>query len=436
MGQINIGGTSASVKLQGNNTITSDQTFTFPNTGGELAINDGGAGIGADAWGVVNGDSALLNGFNVTSNFSSNPGQYQITFNTPMLTDLYSVVANVNAPASLFICVITGQTKNGFVVRVLDNGGVANNCSFNFTVHASSTITPTYTWTRDGTTLSPANSGDSVSVNSGTIELRPNGNIRQEAPQAWHRLYRETSTSSDPVAIYISDVGSTAKEQIKFTADGSITAAGVIKSEEYLWSVPSDANAGLYIYGTDSTAPEAVIIRDDTQQTASINFDGTITGSSVWSESTSGAKNLLNGDGFYQYATDGSTVKAQVTSSGDIQAGANPDNGNGNGAKLYATGLISASREASAFVFAGYNSSNPGNVATFTVKGDGTLVSKNTLFNLEPDNPQNYVSTMVDGEEQQVYSGPTLNVRDVLLSLQSKVQALEAEIETLKGGAS
>ena len=38
MGQINIGGTSASVQLQGNNTITSDQAFTFPDTGGELGL--------------------------------------------------------------------------------------------------------------------------------------------------------------------------------------------------------------------------------------------------------------------------------------------------------------------------------------------------------------------------------------------------------------
>ena len=44
MGQINIGGTSASVQLQGNNTITSDQTFTFPDTGGELATNASGGG--------------------------------------------------------------------------------------------------------------------------------------------------------------------------------------------------------------------------------------------------------------------------------------------------------------------------------------------------------------------------------------------------------
>ena len=36
MGQINIGGANAAVQLQGNDTITTDQAFTFPDAGGEL----------------------------------------------------------------------------------------------------------------------------------------------------------------------------------------------------------------------------------------------------------------------------------------------------------------------------------------------------------------------------------------------------------------
>ena len=35
-GEVRIGGSTASVKLQGNDSITSDQTFTFPEEGGEL----------------------------------------------------------------------------------------------------------------------------------------------------------------------------------------------------------------------------------------------------------------------------------------------------------------------------------------------------------------------------------------------------------------
>ena len=37
-GEVRIGGSSASVRLQGNDTISADQTFTFPNAGGELVV--------------------------------------------------------------------------------------------------------------------------------------------------------------------------------------------------------------------------------------------------------------------------------------------------------------------------------------------------------------------------------------------------------------
>ena len=40
MAQINIGGTSANVQLKGNNTITTDQAFTFPDTGGTIVTDD------------------------------------------------------------------------------------------------------------------------------------------------------------------------------------------------------------------------------------------------------------------------------------------------------------------------------------------------------------------------------------------------------------
>ena len=47
MGQINLGGANAAVQLQGytDSSITSDQTFTFPDTGGELVITPGTADI-------------------------------------------------------------------------------------------------------------------------------------------------------------------------------------------------------------------------------------------------------------------------------------------------------------------------------------------------------------------------------------------------------
>ena len=44
-GEVRIGGNTASVKLQGNDSITSDQTFTFPDAGGELATVPAGGQV-------------------------------------------------------------------------------------------------------------------------------------------------------------------------------------------------------------------------------------------------------------------------------------------------------------------------------------------------------------------------------------------------------
>ena len=44
-GEVRIGGNTASVKLQGNDSITTDQTFTYPDTGGEVVVSPGTADI-------------------------------------------------------------------------------------------------------------------------------------------------------------------------------------------------------------------------------------------------------------------------------------------------------------------------------------------------------------------------------------------------------
>ena len=74
----------------------------------------------------------------------------------------------------------------------------------------------------------------------------------------------------------------------------------------------------------------------------------------------------------------------------------------------------------------------------FTVAADGTVKAKGTItgnslrFELEPDDPANYTTTMVDGEEQQVYSGPTLDVKEKLLEFVARIEALEADNASLE----
>ena len=66
MAQINIGGTSASVQLQGytDSSITSDQTFTFPDTGGELVTTNALPGYAEGTYtpSIVDADGAPIGG--------------------------------------------------------------------------------------------------------------------------------------------------------------------------------------------------------------------------------------------------------------------------------------------------------------------------------------------------------------------------------------
>ena len=57
----------------------------------------------------------------------------------------------------------------------------------------------------------------------------------------------------------------------------------------------------------------------------------------------------------------------------------------------------------------------------------GSITANNVTFNLEPDNPANYTTTTdADGNETQVYNGPTLDVKDRLQNLISRLDAIEA----------
>jgi len=482
-GVIKVGGASASVKLQGNDTITSDQTFTFPNTGGELAINGGGdeSGSGADAWATVYGTD-IENGYNIKEVDREAEGQFDFVFSTPMASEHYSVVAsaqarycgvssqsvngfrlvissasganedpnpalplnvavfasnsvapphgvgadawgNVNDDASVngsfnvasvtrertgkFVVVFTTPMPNsnyaatvspatkscvtryvevsetGFAVQTLNASSNSElDCGFSFTVHASSTVTPTYTWTRDGTTLKPANSGDDVEV------------------------------------------------------DGTITANGLKNPDYGDWGF-SIAHSSSQRFGTQTIQADGTNADNLNRQVFKIVTKDTGVGSST-KFAVSAVGDVRIG-GTISNDAESSTPNIKLSADGSAEFGVIGANNSDQGqskftsvGRLQIDGTVGSGGEAtSQFIQCKNNGSQK-----FAVAKNGQITAPNVTFNLDPDNSANYVSTMVDGEEQQVYSGPTLDVRQVLLDLQSKVEALQAEIETLKGGAS
>ena len=101
---------------------------------------------------------------------------------------------------------------------------------------------------------------------------------------------------------------------------------------------------------------------------------------------------------------------------------------NGNG-KQNACLKLQNGTSGSSYLIAGYGASN---AEVYSVTNNGTVGTRNILFNLEPDNDANYVSTTdVDEEgntvETLVYNGPTLDVKDRIQNLISRLDALEAD---------
>lgn len=70
-----------------------------------------------------------------------------------------------------------------------------------------------------------------------------------------------------------------------------------------------------------------------------------------------------------------------------------------------------------------------------TLNADGNIQCKqlngnNVRINVEPNDPANYTTTTIDGEEQQVYNGPTLDVKERLTKADVALQNLKTAVAT------
>ena len=325
-GEVRIGGTSASVRLQGNDGITSDQTFTFPDTGGEMVVTPGTADIETTGKVVVDRSSSTL---------AIWQGKNSGTKTSEILAD-----GSITAAGRL---IIEGAQAGASLAKIRNTAGSAASNGLNI----------------------------------------------------------ETS-STGVLALDIGyDIGGGAQQTCTIQADGSITAASgnfEVTSAGYL-KIDRDTGASGVLSGSLSGT-----------QTFSLEADGTMRADreltiGTWTDNNVPAVQV---------------GKASATTTGIVKI--KGDGSNNSALSIRANGNSSSAE-----------------VGSIKANGDAAFRntrSANVFLEVDRDNPDNFVSTMVDGEEQQVYSGPVLNVREILLNLQSKVQSLEAEIETLKGGAS
>ena len=128
----------------------------------------------------------------------------------------------------------------------------------------------------------------------------------------------------------------------------------------------------------------------------------------------------------------GDAVRASINYEGTIQSGGDAQTGN-QGVKIISSTVYACNAAANA-VWRGYQVGSGSVKSEILGDGNATFVSTrsaNVFINLEHENPDCYTSTMVDGEEQKVYSGPVLDVRDELQALRARATQQDAVIAQL-----
>jgi hypothetical protein len=197
------------------------------------------AGVGADAWADVAQDGTVQSGFNIGNVTKTSTGIYKVAFATPMPSNTYAITTAVNAGTGTVASINTStKTAADFEVSIYNpNGaGTLTDRPFSFAVFASSTITPTFTWTRDGTTVKTANDGDFVALEG------PSGRL---------------------------SVG---------LVDGSSnTQKGVVLNN----ANPDSAGISLQAYSSSNAGSDAMNIRHGTNKTWAVKYDGTTTSSNA-----------------------------------------------------------------------------------------------------------------------------------------------------------
>ena len=240
-------------------------------------------------------------------------------------------------------------------------------------------------WERNGTTLEPANDGDSVEV-KGYLNVSSYCNFNYDGVSPERVSVGNYGIAGNPTAL----LGYNASDVTKFVlnaVDGSATFAGGncdINNDGLLRVKRSAPNGsgGLVIYPDNDFSKDAVT---NLKTDGSATFAGGITVNAATYGPISVNSSAQYGQGFYTNAT-GSTIGTDTA---------------------YAAALNGS--------------------INWSVNYNGSSTFRNTTFNLEPDNPANYTTTTdADGNETRVYNGPTLDVKERILNLISRLDAIEA----------
>ena len=209
------------------------------------------------------------------------------------------------------------------------------------------------------------------------------------------------------------------EDSITFLGDGSADFAGAVKSGN---PTSTGDSTGVNI---DGPFGEVAVFKGAGSSDYGFRIFNQTSNTNVTTLNGDGSATFAGSANFYgqllQVSRNNTPNNGVFLDAGDLGASNRP--------KIELKGAGSTGLTSVAFQVA-YN--NGGNVA-YTIDYNGNAAFRNAIFNLEPDNPANYTTTTdAEGNETQVYNGPTLDVKEKLMEALETIEELKTRIAALE----
>lgn len=203
----------------------------------EVIDNDS---IGASAWGSVSSTGIILGALNVASTVRTAVGTYQVTFNTSMPNDNYSVT--VGGQTSLIR--VVDKTTSGFGIETYSSQSALGDVTFNFAVFSTNALVPTGGTGTDAWASVQTNGTLNASFNVASVTKTAAG------------TYDVVFTTSMPTSNYA--ITGSSRGSIFTTIDGSQTTSGFTYQSIDSAGIDTDSACSFTVNATNATLPSTL----------------------------------------------------------------------------------------------------------------------------------------------------------------------------------
>ena len=360
---------------------------------------NGTLGGGADSWVTSDGTGAIQSSFNVDSVTKVTTGTYQVNFDSPMPNTNYAVTVATRGSGNREWGV-DNQTVNSYRVYCYKNA-VLDDVGFSAVVHATDGNAGGF-WVKTGDELAPLSATDSVSIGNGDITLNADGSA-EFSGRVTVGDYRPFSFTPTGEGVGVFDSG--VIELVRYNNGNAGEVFRVYNTTGTDIAPNTDPTVEI---SNDGRASFAETITSDQDDNTGHFFKGIAAGTTLFEVQSDGQLALRESNGTASIVLTGNDGSSQFT--GDLSTAS--------GTTLVLNRIV----DGSWYHLGGFNNGSTTTVWSIGANGNARFTntrSASVVLETETDNPANYT---VEGE----YTGPTLDVKERLMNVLSRLDAIEA----------